>query len=57
MQDFAEWSARHPGVMVAFVVGMGAAVTLNIFRIGVAYANVRATVGELDRAASEALGG
>ena len=57
MEEAAKFLARHPvlvGVVFAALSGMGA---YNVFRAGVTYASLRATVSEQARVASEALGG
>ncbi len=57
MEDVAKFLARHPvlvGLVFAALSGMGA---YNVFRAGVTYADLRASVGDRAREASEALGG
>ncbi len=57
MDKTRDWLVRHPGlVALLFGVLVGGA-GLNAFRAGMTYADLRATVGEQARAASEAMGG
>ena len=57
MDKTRDWLVRHPGLVgLAFAVLVGAC-GFNTFRAGVTYADLRASVGDHARAASEAMGG
>lgn len=52
-----EWILRHPELAGAVLAALAASAFLDMFRAGVALGEARALNGELDRLASEALGG
>lgn len=53
----AEFVAQHPRLVAAMFAALAALAAMNTFHAGVTYAQIRATVAEQARAASEALGG
>jgi hypothetical protein len=57
VEKFGQWIARHPGELELVIAIMGGFWALQMFRIGMAYAEIRHMTGEAQRAASEALGG
>ncbi len=57
MGEIAEFAARHPVLIALAFAALGGFGAYNTFRAGATYADLRASVGEQARAASEALGG
>lgn len=55
--NFAAWLARHPAAVGLAFAFIAACSTYNAFRGGIAFAQLRAEIGDHARAASEALGG
>jgi hypothetical protein len=57
VEKFGVWLARHPaavGVAFAFLTGVSA---YQAFQAGISFAELRATISDHARAASDALGG
>jgi hypothetical protein len=52
-----DFLVRHPGLAALAFAALVGACGFNAFRAGMTYADLRASVGEQARAASEALGG
>ena len=52
-----EWIIRHPDLFGALLAALVASAALDLFRSGVAVGAARALDADLDRLASEALGG
>lgn len=52
-----EWILRHTDLVGLALAALAASAAMDVFRAGVAIGEARALEGELDRLASEALGG